>query len=121
MTAGRRYLAGVGAVCALAATAGALVPASRPGVWLALAATVVIQGPLGWWLIRSLGTERLLRVWGVGIGARLALVALVGAVVVPALEWPLAPTLVSLAALLVAMLVVESVVLWLAQPAFEVR
>ena len=121
MTPTQRYVVGVGIVSALATTTGALVPAARPGVWLALAASVVVQGPLGWWVVKSLGTDQLIRVWGLGIGARLALLALIGAVVVPALEWPLGPTLVSLAALLGAMLVVEGVVLWLAQPAVEVR
>ena len=99
-----QYLEGVGAVVGLAATAGFLVPQSRPGIWPALGATVLVQGPLGWWLIRSLGTERLLIVWGLGIGARVALMGAFG--------------------LIGAMLVVESVVLWLAQsapPMIEVR
>jgi len=81
--------------------------AERAAVRGALAAAVVVQGPLGWWLVRSVGTRRFLLVWALGLATRLTLLAIAGWVIVPALGWAMEPTLLSLAALLFALLLVE--------------
>ena len=71
MTPGRRYLVGVSAVAAAALLLSfVLPPEARTGVWLATALALLVQGPLGWWLVRAIGTERLQLVWAVGIAAR---------------------------------------------------
>ncbi|HSB54467.1 MAG TPA: hypothetical protein VLD58_08925 [Gemmatimonadales bacterium] len=111
MSAGARYLVGTAVIALAAMAAGAVVPGSwRPGWWLALGIALVVQAPLGWWLMRSIGTERFLAVWVLGILARLVTVGLTGLVIVPALGWPAAPALLALAGFLVASLALEGVV-----------
>ena len=79
MTPGRRYLVGVSAVAAAALLLSLVVPPdARTGLWLATALALIVQGPLGWWVVRAIGTERLQLVWAIGIAARFALVAACG-------------------------------------------
>jgi hypothetical protein len=119
--AGRRYLLGLGAVVAAALVIGSLLPREdRPGMWLGLGIAVALQGPLGWWLVRTIGTERFLVVWVIGIGTRLGLVTLHGLVVAPALGLPLAPALFALVSVLLSLLVVEVVVVSLGRRELEV-
>jgi len=119
MTAGRRYLVGVSAVAAAALLLSfVLPPDARTGVWLATALALLVQGPLGWWLVRTIGTERLQLVWAVGIAARFALVAACGFFVAPRLGLALAPLLFALVGVLMCCVVVEAVVL---RSATEVR
>jgi len=119
MTAGRRYLVGVSAVAAAALLLSfVLPPDARTGVWLATALALLVQGPLGWWLVRTIGTERLQLVWAVGIAARFALVAACGFFVAPRLGLALAPLLFALVGVLMCCVVVEAVVL---RTATEVR
>jgi heme A synthase len=111
VSAGARYLAAMAVVSVAALAIGAVLPGAwRPGWWLALGLTLVVQGPLGWWLVVSIGTERFLAVWVLGILTRLALVALVGLVVIPAFGWPAAPALLALVGLLVVSLALEGIV-----------
>ena len=112
MTALGRYLVGVATVAA--ATLGlsfAVPPDDGPGVRLALAIALVVQGPLGWWLVRALGTERFLLVWATGIAARLLVVAACALVIVPRLGLALESTLFALVGVLMAFVVIEAVVL----------
>ena len=119
MTAGRRYLVGVSAVAAAALLLSfVLPPDARTGVWLATALALLVQGPLGWWLVRTIGTERLQLVWAVGIAARFALVAACGFFVAPRLGLALAPLLFALVGVLMCCVVVEAVVV---RSATEVR
>src|SRR6266850_3813587 len=119
MTAGRRYLIGVSAVAAAALSLSLVLPSdARTGVWLATALALVVQGPLGWWVVRAIGTERLQLVWAVGIAARFALVALCGLVVAPRLGLALAPLLFALVGVLMCCVVVEAAVV---RTATEVR
>ena len=119
MTAGPRYLVGVSAVAAAALLLSfVLPPDARTGVWLATALALLVQGPLGWWLVRTIGTERLQLVWAVGIAARFALVAACGFFVAPRLGLALAPLLFALVGVLMCCVVVEAVVL---RTATEVR
>ena len=122
MTSGRRYLVGLGAV-ALEALALCLVLPSqdRPEMAAVLGLALAVQGPLGWWLVRVIGTERFLLVWVIGIGTRLGVVALCALVVVPALELSLAPALFVLVGVLLSLLVVEAVVVVLGPAGTEAR
>ncbi|HEY6947217.1 MAG TPA: hypothetical protein VI297_00235 [Gemmatimonadales bacterium] len=111
MNAGARYLMGTALIALAAMAAGAIVPGSwRPGWWLALGIALVVQAPLGWWLMTSIGTERFLAVWALGILLRLVTVGLTGLVIVPGLGLPAAPALLALAGFLVASLVLEGIV-----------
>jgi hypothetical protein len=93
-------------VCAviLAAPAGERVPLAL-GAGLALA----LQAPLGLAVLRSLGSDRFFTVWGLGLLARLGLVAAAALVIVPVLGLPAAPLLLALVISLIALLGVEAV------------
>ena len=122
MTGARRYLAATTLLATLAAAVGPFVPeAWRTGWWLALGVTLVLQGPMGWWLVASLGTERFLGIWAAGIFLRLLLVGVMGLVVVPALNLPAAPVLLSLVGFLMVSLVIEGVVAALQSSRVEAR
>lgn len=110
-----RYLVGVGAVTVAALAAAQLLPSdAQHGAWLGLGLALVFQAPLGWWLVRSLGTERFLAAWIVGMLVRVALLTLAGLVILPMLHWPVGPGLVGLAMVLLALLAVE---VWVAMTA----
>ncbi len=80
-------------------------------MWVASGIALAVQGPFGWWVLRAVGTERLLLVWALGIGTRLAVVAACGATIAPRLGLPLAPTLLTLVGALMAGVAVEVIVL----------
>ena len=111
MTASHHYLAGLGTVAAAVFALGWLLPpAVRTGTWLALGLGLVVQGPVGWWLLRSVGTDRFLLAWVVGMGSRMALVAVFAFVLIPRLALPPGATLFAAVAVLLFLLVVEVVV-----------
>lgn len=111
-TAGERYLAGTALVALGAVVVALVLPAGRRNpALLATALGVAAQGPFGWWVVRSIGTGRLLLVWGLGMAARLALLAIAALVVAPALGWPAAPLLFALLAVVLALVAVEGIVL----------
>lgn len=111
MNAGLRYLAGMAVVGSVAMPAGAVLPGPwRAGWWLALGVTLVVQSPLGWWLVTSVGSERFFVVWVLGMLLRLAVVGLTGLFLIPALGWPAAPTLLALVGFMVVSLAVEGIV-----------
>jgi hypothetical protein len=111
---GQAYWAGVILIgAATAAVARLAGPESRPGILLALGSTLALQAPMGWWLLRSVRLGQAMGVWALGIALRLALVGVVGLVVLPVLGWPQGPALVTLAALLLVLLLLEGAVLWL--------
>ena len=93
------------------AVAFALPADQRPAVWVSVAAAVVVQGPVGWWLIGTVGSSRFLFAWITGISTRIVLVALFALVLIPALKWSLSSSLISLVLALLAMLVVEVLVI----------
>jgi hypothetical protein len=122
VSAGARYLVGTALIAVAAMAAGTVLPqAWRPGWWLALGIALVVQGPLGWWLMTSIGTERFLAVWALGILMRLVTLGLAGLVIVPALGLPAAPVLLALAGFLVAALVLEGIVSAQQHPQAPVR
>jgi hypothetical protein len=69
----------------------------------------VLQAPLGWLAVRSIGTERFMAVWGLGMLVRLTTVAVAALIVLPVLgsrSWAMLGTMVGV---LVALLLVEGV------------
>lgn len=113
MTAAGRYWSGMAVVALGALAVRAALPGAGPAVDLGLGLTLGVQGPLGWWLIRSIGTPRLLGIWAAGMLVRMLLLGLVALVVLPMLGWPPSPALPALVVLLGAGLAVEVLVLTL--------
>ena len=110
MTAGKRYLVGVATVSAVGTVIALLVgPDLRDEVMFGVLLGLLIQAPLGWWTVRSIGTERFQLVWVVGMMIRLAVVALTGLVLAPEFEWRMVPVLAVLVATLLVLLLVEAV------------
>ena len=118
----RWYLSGLAITTLIGALVGLRMgPSARPGIWLACVLTVVMQGPLGWWLVRSIGRPEFMVAWVIGMLARISLLGLMAFVVLPLLGWPLEPALLAAAGLLMAMLIVESVVALRAGPSVEAK
>lgn len=114
MSPGRTYVAGLLALSVLAALAAfSQAGAQRPAIWLAVAVGVGIQGPLGWWLIRSVGTPRFLGVWVAGMLLRFAVLGVMALVVLPAIVAPITASLLALAIVLVVLLFFEGWMVWL--------
>jgi hypothetical protein len=102
---------GVATVAAAALVLSFVLPSDeRPGVRLALGIALVVQGPLGWWLVRAIGSELFLLVWATGIAARLTVVVVCALVIVPPLKLVLEPTLFALVGVLMGFVVVEALV-----------
>ncbi len=111
MTPGFRYLLGMAAMGSAAMAAGAALPGAwRAGWWLALGITLMVQSPLGWWLVTSVGADRFFAVWVIGMLLRLAVVGVTGLVLVPRLGLLPAPTLLPLVGFLVVSLALEGIV-----------
>jgi hypothetical protein len=106
-----RYLLGVAACLGGGAVvAWTVAPAHRPGALWGVFAGVVLQAPLGWITLRSIGTDRFILVWGVGMLVRLAAVGVAAVILVPALGPEAPPMLVSMVGVLGALLVFEGIV-----------
>jgi 4-amino-4-deoxy-L-arabinose transferase-like glycosyltransferase len=107
---GPRYLTGVALVAAGGAIVAAAAPAAdRAVVGWGIVIGLVLQTPLGWWAIRSIGTDRFMAVWGLGMLVRLTVVAVVGFAVLPVLGRRAGSMLGSMVGVLVALLLVEGV------------
>jgi len=113
VTAGRRYLTGLVLVAVVGFGLVFLLPGSLAPKLTAVAVGVVVQGPLGWWLVKSVGTPKFLQVWPLGIVARFAVLGLMALLIFPAFHWPLSPGLLLLGGVLVALLFLEALVAWL--------
>jgi membrane protein DedA with SNARE-associated domain len=92
--------------------AGAVVvvlasPATRIELAAGIGLGLLVQAPLGWLTVRSVGTERFQLVWVLGMIIRLAVVALAGLILVPAVDWQMVPTLGALVVTILVLLVVE--------------
>ena len=122
MTAGRRYVVGIATVAAAGVGLSfVLPPGTRGAVWFALGLGLAVQGPLGWWVVHALGTERLVVVWAGGMAARLAVLTAGGVVAGPRLGLPLEQTLVALVGVLTSFVGVEAYVVWLGGRGAEAR
>jgi hypothetical protein len=105
---GPRYLLGVAGVAAAGAGLVLLVPKTiRAEVAWGVVTGVVLQAPLGWWALRSIGTDRFMLVWGLGMLVRLTVVAIAGLAVLPSLGGRAGPMLGAMVGVLVALLLVE--------------
>jgi hypothetical protein len=108
VTALRRYLLGLTLVAAFGTIViGLAGPQLRTEIGLGELIGLAIQAPLGWWTVRSIGTERFQLVWLGGMVIRLAVVAL-AALLLAATEWDAAPVLMALVATLLVLLLVEA-------------
>ena len=108
--AGLALVGGIGALLVLGRPVG-----ERPGMWLGLGVGLLAQGPLGWWLIRSVGTRQFLGVWALGMLARFVVLGVMAFAVLPRPGRSIGPGLLTLAAVIVILLFFEGVVLWLKQ------
>ena len=110
MTAGSRYLSGLLVVVLMSLVAVfAVSPDVRREVASGIGLGLLVQAPLGWWTVSSIGTERFQLVWVLGMVIRVALVAVAGLILVPQLRWELVATLASLVGTMLVLLVVEVV------------
>ena len=108
MTLGRRYLVGVAAVAAAGALLVAVVPADLRGAVLwGVSTGLVLQAPLGWLALRSIGTEHFMTSWVAGMLVRLAAVGVAGLVVARETPGAAGPMLGSMVGVLVALLLIE--------------
>jgi ABC-type transporter Mla maintaining outer membrane lipid asymmetry permease subunit MlaE len=111
VTLGRRYLAGVAAIAAIGVLVVAVVPEQiRGAVFWGVAAGLVLQAPLGWVALRSIGTEHFMASWVAGMLVRLAAVGVAGLVVAPDAGSAAGPMLGSMVGVLVALLLIEGYV-----------
>jgi hypothetical protein len=90
-----------------AAVTGARFLSEHAGLGLALP----VQLPLGWWLVRAVGSDGLLLAWAVGMMGRIGVLVVAAWIVAPLAGVPLGPLLITLAAVLLALLGVEAAVL----------
>jgi hypothetical protein len=106
-----QYLTGFILVALIGAGASGLVgPGLRDDIGWAVAIGLLVQAPLGWWTIRSIGKRRFLSVWAGGMLVRLLVLAISGFFLVPAFGWEMAPALGALLVTLVSLLVLEVVI-----------
>ena len=111
MSLAGRYVAGVAVVGAAGLLAVAAAPAGvRSAIVWGLAVGLLLQAPLGWWTLRSVGTERFLSIWGLGMLVRFAMVAVAAFALMQAGPDVATPMLVTMVGTLVALLLVEGVV-----------
>jgi heme A synthase len=109
VTTGKRYVLGLVAVGVIgAALAWVLGPELREEVAFGVLIGLLVQAPLGWWTVRSLGTERFQLIWMVGMVIRLAVVAIAGLVLAPAYGWHTVAIVAALVATLLVLLLVEA-------------
>jgi peptidoglycan biosynthesis protein MviN/MurJ (putative lipid II flippase) len=110
VTAFRRYVIGLLAVAALGVV---VVILARPSLREEIAAgeliAVLIQAPLGWWTLRSIGTEKFQLVWLGGMVIRLTLVVFAAVVLAGQYNWEAGALLMTLVVTLLVLLLVEAV------------
>lgn len=108
MTAGQSYLLGLAAAGIVGAgLAWALGPTPRKEVATGVLLGLIVQAPLGWWTVRSIGTDRFQLVWVLGMLIRLAVLAITGLVLIPVFGWRMVPVLGALVVTVLVLLLVE--------------
>jgi len=109
MTALRRYLVGLTTVAALGTVVVALAqPQLRKEVAAGELIGLLVQAPLGWWTLRSIGTGRFQLVWLGGMVIRLAVVGLAALVLAGQYQWEAGALLLAMVATLLVLLLVEA-------------
>lgn len=122
MKPARTYLIGLALVAAI--MSGIVLrfsDANRPAGFAMILLGLVVQGPLGWWMIRSVGTPKFLGAWVLGMLARIGLLGVTALVLFPLLHWPLTPGILVLAVMLFAMLLLEGMVVWMVHSQAEAQ
>jgi apolipoprotein N-acyltransferase len=110
VTTFRQYLAGSIGAGLLGLLAVMLArPLLRAEIGAGVLAGFLVQAPLGWWTLRSIGTERFQLVWVGGMIIRLAVVGLAALVLAPIYRWDTGAMLLALVATLLVLLMVEAV------------
>jgi heme A synthase len=110
VTPAGRYLSGLLVVAAIGLVAVFTVsPDIRREVAWGIGLGLLVQAPLGWWTVQSVGTERFQLVWVLGMVIRVAMVTLAGLILVPELRWEMVATLAALVGTMLLLLVVEVV------------
>ena len=110
MTALRRYLTGLAATGVLGFVVTRLArPSLREEIAAAVVIGLLVQAPLGWWTLRSIGTEKFQLVWVGGMLLRLALVGLAAVVLSRQYHWEAGAFLLALVVTLLIVLLVEAV------------
>ena len=108
MSPGAWYLAGLGLTVAIGAVVLAIAPPGiRNEVVGGMVVAFLVQAPLGWWHVRTLGTGRFQLVWGAGMLIRLLSVGVTALILVPVFRWQLAPALAALLGGIAILLFVE--------------
>jgi len=104
------YLLGLLIVGLLGAVAAVIAPPSSRGeVGAGVLLALLVQAPLGWWTLRSIGTETFQLVWVGGMILRLAVVGLAAVGLARIYHWDASALLLTLVASLLALLLVEAV------------
>jgi hypothetical protein len=110
MSAPRRYLMGLAAVGILGILATRLArPALREEIAAGVVIGLLVQAPLGWWTLRSIGTRKFQLVWVGGMVLRLGLIGVAAVVLSGQYRWEAGALLMALVATLVILLLVEAV------------
>ena len=108
MSPGAWYVGGLGLAAALGALVISMAPSGiRNELIGGMAVGFLVQAPLGWWHVRTLGTGRFQLVWGAGMLIRLLSVGVTALILVPAFRWQLAPALGGLLGTIAILLFVE--------------
>jgi hypothetical protein len=105
---GKRYLLGLAIAGAVGLLIASLLGPDRAAAMYGVLIGIVVQAPLGWWTIRSIGTPRFQLAWVAGMLVRLMVLAIAALVLAPEYGWNTAATLVSLVATLLVLLMVEA-------------
>lgn len=122
MKPARTYL--IGLVLVAAIMTGVVLrfsEATRPSGFGMIILGLLVQGPLGWWMIKSVGTPRFIGAWVVGMLARFGLLAVAAFLIFPMMHWTLSPGLIVLAVVLFAMLLLEGLVVWVVHSQAEAQ
>src|SRR5919106_1987111 len=102
-------MGGLAAVAVLGAVVAALAgPAFRTEIIIGVLGGLLVQAPLGWWTLSSIGTERFQLVWVGGMVIRLAVVAFAALVLAPEYRWQTGAMLLALVGTLLVLLFVEA-------------
>ena len=94
---------------------------SRPSGFAMIALGILVQGPLGWWMVKAVGTPRFIGAWVMGMLARFGLLAVAAFLIFPLMHWSLSPGLIVLAVVLFAMLLLEGLVVWIVHSQAEAQ
>jgi hypothetical protein len=110
MTGLRRYLVGLAGAGILGFVATRLAhPSLREEIAAGVVIGLLVQAPLGWWTLRSIGTEKFQLVWVGGMLLRLAVVGLAAVILSRQNRWEAGAFLMALVATLLVLLFVEVV------------